>query len=420
MDDALQPQQIRVFHLDNGLTLVVESMPAVRSAAFSFLLPAGSVFDPEQQNGTASVLCELLVRGAGDRDSRQLSAALDDLGVQRSESVGRVHLSLRGVTTSENLLEALRLYADIVQRPRLPQEEFEAAKASVEQTLRSLQDEPRQKVIVELRRRHYQHPWGQPPDGELDHLPNIDPETVRGHYERHVRPNGAVLGVAGNVDPDAVHEAVQTHFGNWPTKPEPELKTGPRGKPVDHIHQKTAQTHIGLAYPAVPFSHPDYYAAWAAVSVLSGGMSSRLFTEVRERRALCYAVYATLSSLPHEGCVLCYAGTTSERAQETLDVTVQELKRLAEGISDDELARCKARAKSSLVMQQESTMSRAGSIARDWYFLGRVRTLSEIHQRIDELTVPKVLDYVHQHPATGFTLLTIGPSPLEPPSDVRA
>jgi predicted Zn-dependent peptidase len=111
--------------------------------------------------------------------------------------------------------------------------------------------------------------------------------------------------------------------------------------------------------------------------------------------------------------VLCYAGTTAERAQETLDVTLQELVKLGEGIGEDELARCKARAKSSLIMQQESTLARSSSIAWDWYHLGRVMTLAEIRDKIEGLTVRSVLDYVHHHPAGEFTILTIGPQALE-------
>jgi len=383
------------------------------------LVPAGSIYDPQGRNGTAAILCELVTRGAGKRDSQELSDALDDLGVQRSESVGRHHIAFSGAGVATNLTEALRLYADIVQRPHLPDVEFPAAKAGVEQTLRSLEDEPRQKVIIELRRRCYQHPWGRPPDGSLEDLPRIDVATVRRHYQQHFRPNGAILAVAGNVNVSAVRSIVEEVFGQWSAKPEPSIEPGARGPAVDCIKQDSTQTHIGIAYPAVPYSDPDYYAAWASVSILSGGMSSRLFTEVREKRGLCYAVYATLNSLPHEARVLCYAGTTAERAQETLDVTIRELVRLGEGISREELDRCKARAKSSLVMQQESTMARAGAVARDWFFLGRVRTLAEVRDHVEALTVDTVLDYIHRYPARDFTILTIGPHALEPPPEVR-
>jgi predicted Zn-dependent peptidase len=208
-------------------------------------------------------------------------------------------------------------------------------------------------------------------------------------------------------------DLVGDSFGDWTTKPEPSMDTGPRGERIGHIPHDSTQTHIGIAYDGIEYAHPDYYKAWAAVGILSGGMSARLFTEVRERRGLCYSVSASLNSLKHAGRVLCYAGTTVERAQETLDVTLRELQRLGDGIESHELERCQARAKSSLIMQQESTSSRATSIARDWYFLQRVQTLDDIRRDIDALTVGSVLDYVQQHPARDFTILTIGPNPLK-------
>jgi len=147
-------------------------------------------------------------------------------------------------------------------------------------------------------------------------------------------------------------------------------------------------------------------------------MSARLFTEIREKRGLCYTVSASLSGMPGLGRVLCYAGTTSERAQETLDVTLHELTRLGDGIEESELERCKARAKSSLIMSQESTSSRASSIARDWFYLKRITTLDQINDEIQQLTTDRVLKYIHAHPAANFTVLTIGPQPLEVPSDI--
>jgi predicted Zn-dependent peptidase len=405
-------QEIQTHEFDNGLTLIVEPMAAVQSAAFSLLVPAGSIFDPPRQNGSAALLTELIVRGAGKLSNEELSAALDDLGLQRHENTGTVHISFTGATVAANLPRALELYGDILRRPMLPAEQFEPARAGVRQSLEAVEDEPRQKVMIELRRRCYDAPWGLPADGTLEDLPNLTIDSVRAHYERCFRPHGTILGVAGNVEFSRIHDVVGRVFGDWENRPDPTFASGPRAPSPDHIPHESEQTHIGVAYEAVPFRHPDYYAAWAAVSVLSGGMSSRLFTEVRERRGLCYSVYAALRSLKDEARVLCYAGTTNERAQQTLDVMLAELVRLGEGIEEDELARSQAMAKSSLIMQQESTSSRSSSIAGDWYHLRRVRTLDEIRDRIDSLTVEKVLSYVHEHPAGDFTIVTIGPEKL--------
>jgi predicted Zn-dependent peptidase len=406
-------QEIQTHSIANGLTLIIEPMADVQSAAFSLLVPAGSNYDPPGQAGAAAVLSDWIMRGAGARDSRQLSNELDNLGLQRNEGVGNSHISFTGATLAESLPEALRIYADIVRSPHLPDDQFEAARTGVEQSLRAIEDEPRQKVMIELRRRCYESPWGIPSEGTLDGVEMLTPAIVRSHYERCTGPRDAILGIAGKVDVLAMEALVEDLFGGWRVKPAPTFATGPRGPARDHIKHESTQTQIGVAYDSVPYRDPGYYAAWAAVSVLSGGMSSRLFTEVREKRGLCYSVFATLNSLRDQGRVLCYAGTTAERAQETLDVTLAELIRLGQGISDDELDRCKARAKSSLIMQQESSSARASSIARDWYHLGRVETLDEVREKIDSLSVKMLLEHIAGHPAKDFTILTLGPEPLE-------
>jgi predicted Zn-dependent peptidase len=399
---------IRATELTNGVVLVVEPMEDVQSAALALLVPAGSIYEPAGCNGTAAVLSELLMRGAGDRDSRALTTALDTLGVQRSESVGWNFLTLSAALVSDNLPAVLRIYADVVLRSHLPESEVEPSRTGIEQDLLALEDEPQRKALLELRRRCYDAPWGLPPEGTLTDLPRVSHGVLQAHYRHCFRPNGTIMAVAGNVDPDAIRAQIEELFTEWPTSPAPPNWRAPRGPRIDHVDDDSSQTQIGIAFPAVPYSHPDYYAAWAVAGVLGGGSSSRLFTEVRERRGLCYSVYASHNTLLTEGRLLVYAGTTAERAQETLDVLLSELQRLPQGIGDDELDRCKARAKSALVMQQESTSSRAGAIARDWFHLGRVVTLDEIHARIDDLTVRRMLDYLAEHPPCDLTILTMG------------
>ena len=185
--------------------------------------------------------------------------------------------------------------------------------------------------------------------------------------------------------------------------------------PRAHLEKETTQTQIAIAYPSVPFGHEDYYAAQGAVQVLSGGMSARLFTEVREKRGLVYTVYAMCHSLRDRGAILSYAGTTAERAQETLDVMLAELKGLYDGITDDEIDRLKGRIKRSLIIQQESSPSRAGSIALDWYYLSRVRAMAELSQIIDDLSAKSINAYLAANRPKQFTVTTVGRDELKVP-----
>ena len=307
------------------------------------------------------------------------------------------------------------MYADVLRRPRLPADQVEAARSVALHELSSIEDDPAQKVMLELRRRHFPDPWGRPSQGSVESVETIQLAQIRDHHERHYRPNGTIIGVAGRFDWPAVRDHVAQLMADWKASAAAEPIVGQPGQQNEHLEQDSKQTQIGIAYASVPYRDPDYFQAWGSVGVLSGGMSSRLFTEVREKRGLCYSVYASHQSLRDSAGVLCYAGTSARPAQETLDVTLAELVRLAQGIQAEELDRLKARIKSSLVMQQESTSARSGAIARDWYHLGRVRTLEEIESLVDGLSRESINAYLEEHPPRHFTIVTLGPEPLEVP-----
>ncbi len=406
-------QTIRNHTFANGLVLVADTTESMESAAFTLLIPAGTALDPTDRLGLSVLTCEMALRGAGDRDSRAFLEALENLGVNRGESVSTVHSSFSGATLAKNLPAALTIYADLLRRARLPEDQLEAGRLVAIQELRAVEDEPAHKVMLNLRRRHYPDPWGRPSEGEMTALESIAIDEIRQNYTDTYRPNGAILGVAGRVDWDRLVDLVGGLLGDWKPHVTGEPITGQRGEQVGHIDHEGNQTHIGIAFDSVPYRHPDYFQASGAIGVLSGGMSSRLFSEVREKRGLCYTVYASYHTLRDRASVMCYAGTTAQRAQETLDVTLSELKRLASGVEPHELQRLKARVKSSLVMQQESSSARSSAVARDWYHLGKVRTLDEIGQLVDALSCESINAYLTAHPPRDFTVLTLGSQKLE-------
>jgi predicted Zn-dependent peptidase len=407
------PQDVFQHTFPNGLTLLAERMGHVRSAALNVLIPAGCVYDPPDQLGLGAMLADLITRGAGDRDSRELTLALDNLGLDRSESVGSLHTRFYGATLARNLPAALEIYADIIRRPHLPDDEMDAIRSLALQDLQGLEDEPKQKVLIELRKRHHPAPLSNDRRGTAAGVNAVTPDSLRAHYRRHFRPAGMIVTVAGNIEWEPLRDQIGRLFGDWKGEPVPPVSAGPSRPGFDHIPKETTQTQIAIAYPSVPIGHADYYVALGAVNVLSGGMSSRLFTHVREERGLCYSVWATYQTFKDRASIIAYAGTTAERAQETLDVTLRELKRLREGIEEDELDRVRAGLKSSLIMAEESTSSRAGSLASDWYYLGRVRSTEEIQKAIDGLTPRAVVDHVERFPAKDFCIVTLGPKRLD-------
>lgn len=412
------PQRILTHELENGLTLVGEPFDYVDSAAFTVRLPAGTSDEPADRLGLAAFVCEMVMRGAGSRDSRTLSQDLENLGVERGDSITELRTTFSGATLSRNLFPALEIYADIIRRPLLPADQIEASRQTAIQEIRAIDDEPASKLMLELRHHHYSDPWGRSAPGNLENVQAITLGDVRSFVHSHFRPNGAILGVAGNFDWDQLRKHVDRLFGDWkkvdcqvPSENGQLYSTG-------HVYHDSQQMQIGVAFESVPYRSIDFFLAWSVVSVLSGGMSARLFTEVREKRGLCYSIYATHHSLFDHGSVLCYAGTSAERAQETLDVTLGELNRLKDGIRPDELSRLKARIKSSLILQQESSIARSSSIAQDWYFLRRVRTLDELNRIINALSTDDINEYLARSAPSKYCILTLGPEPLEVPLGV--
>ncbi len=415
--------RIEEHKFENGLVLLAESMPGVQSAAFTLLLPAGVAYEGAAGitvgGGAATMAAEWMTRGAGPYDSRELITALDNLGVSHAESAQTLHTSLAAATLGRNLEPALEIFADMVLRPHLDDEEVEPIRALCLQNLRSLEDDPGTKVIYEIRRRHFPDPWGRPSPGDPESVAALSPADLRRFRDRAYRPNGAILGVAGAIDWPRLRDTVGRLFGDWKAVADPVVTERPVGPKRGHITRETQQIQIAVAYPATTVASPDYYRERAAVAILGGYSSARLFTEVREKRGLCYSVYASYEGHRDRAAVICYAGTSAERAQQTVDVMLSEIERLGrEGVARDELDTMRAGLKSSLIMAQESSMSRSGALASDWYFLVRVRPLSEISMALDALTPEEVSQYAAGRAKPDeMTILTLGPNELTLPAE---
>lgn len=402
--------------LSNGLTVLVQPMPWLRTAAFSLCLEGGTEAEPHDRAGLASLTCEMAQRGAGSHSSRDLVAIQDELGIDRSSGVSNRFVSYNAAMPAEVLSQALSLYAEVVRRPHLPSDQLDDARMMAVQELRAMLDEPTSQVMRRLRELHYGGRLGRASNGTLESIQAITNQDVVGHFTDHYHAGKAMLSVAGRIDADEVFQQAETLFDDWKTSAPPDL-IAPAGTPsYEHIEADSSQTHIGFAFDSIPYGHPDYFVMRAGIGILSDGMSSRLFDRVREQRGLCYTVSASCNSLKQSAGVFGYAGTTPDRAQETLDVTLREISTLANDLEDAELDRWKVRIQSSLIMEQESSSSRASSMASDWYQLGRVMPVEELEDTIESLTLNAVRDYYLAHPLKNLSVVTLGPKPLDIPA----
>ncbi len=403
---------VHVHELANGLVILGQPMPWLRTAAFSLAVPGGVQAEPVDRGGLAGLMCEMVQRGAGPHSSRDVVELQDNLGLDHSAGVSSSLASYGATMPAGALPEALSLYAEIVLHPHFPEDQLDDALQVSLQELRAVEDEPTQQVMNRLKQLQYGELSGRPSCGTLAGIEATTMPDVHRFFEHRYRPQGAILTIAGNFDWDAVLAQSLMLFGDWKGEPINDVMLD-QGQPAyEHIVQDSSQTHIAFAFAAAPFRDPEFYLLRAGIGVLSDGMSSRLFDRVREQRGLCYSVSASTHSLLDRGAVFGYAGTTPERAQETLDVTLREMQALADGIETDELERWKVRVQSSLIMEQESCSSAVSSMLSDWYHRGRVVTAKEIEAIIEALTVEQIVEYWRQHPPHDFRIVTLGPQPL--------
>ena len=410
-------KKLHVQTLKNGMTLIVEEEPRFQTFACELLLPGGYLFDDKTSIGRSLYLSELMERGAGDLDSKALSDEWESIGARFGLSVGLDRTVARVSCLKDYIDDAFKLFTINIIKPTLPEEEIEPIKSSLLQELLSLQDNPSRKTLVTLADIFYPAPWNRSSYGTKEGFESVTRKDLVDIYNRIFRPSKAVLSIAGGITKEKAIELAENFCRDWQgdsaTLPEyPEI---PEGQ-IRHIQQDSHQVQIAFGYPSCKFGDKRYYPAKVANEVLSGGMFGRLFIEVREKRGLCYSVYSRHSGTKYIGSVFAYAGTTPERAQETLDVMFSVLKNLKGTVTEAELVRSRINIKSNLVLSEEGPGSRASSNAGDYYTLGRIRTLDEICREIDNVTLDSVNSYLEEFSPTVRTIVTLGPKELVIPN----
>jgi len=405
---------IVTIEMTGGMVLLVERIPNVSSLALHWLLPVGSAGDPASADGETAMLSELIFRGAGGMSSRDHSDALDRFGVQRSSQTLTNHTRLDATILGERLDDALPLLAMMVRDPALPDDAVDPVRSLCLQSIESLDDDPQHLVMLRLRERHRPAPFNRHGYGDPAALEALDARGLRKAWRDRCVPGGSIFAAAGAVDPEAIARSLEPLLEGWSgTTTQPE-ESAPAARGYLAVEQETSQVHIGLAYDAPPEADAGSILERIALAILSGSTSGRLFTEVRQKRSLCYSVGASYQPGRDSGLVALYAGTTPQRAQETFDVCLAEIDRLHTGGAErDEFDRALTGLKSNLIMQGESTLARATALGGDQYRLGRARSLDDIAREIDAVTLEALNDYLAAREVGPFTVVSIGPVQLD-------
>ena len=399
------------YRLDNGL--IALCAPASRSAGVTIeiFIPCGAL--TETIPGCSSVIEEWLWRGAGAYDSRALEDALDDLGVQRESEVSVDGLLLSFACLPDDLPAALGIAADLVLRPRLETADFKPVLALATSALEGLQDAPDSLLFTALNSAYFASAHGRSPIGTLEGLAQLTPRSVRADFKRRCTPHGSLIAASGQLEPDRFAALVDQSFGAWQERAVPEPVVQTRAGFYQHVQADSAQTQIGLIYPAPALDAPGYYESRIMLEVLSGSQANRLFQAVREQRGLAYSVSASTGYGRGYGTLEVYAATAPARAHETLQVLGVELTRLAAGITSAEFNRAQLGILTSLALFEEAPSARAAAMIRDTRLLGRVRSLNEIRGAVEAVTLIGVNAWLRTQPFENPVVVTLGTAALE-------
>ena len=402
--------------LDNGLRIVIEPNDSMRSVAMRLMIPSGVIHQEKNELGIASICAELLLRGSKVRNSQQQADAFDLAGAVRDASPAARSTGV-SMTTLDNLFEdAIELTADMALNPAMTDESFEASRVMAQHALASLADDPQQRAVLAARARHNPEPYNRSTFGTEASLASLTAQRTREWWGTYANPSGAIISIAGAINPSQGIELITKHFGQWSGQADAPVihTTAPRG--YAHEEDDTNQVQIIVVNDA-PAAGTDYEMyELLAVSVLSGGMSGRLFTEVREKRGLCYSVSASYRAEKEFGLVTSYVGTTPERAQESLDVLHEQLLAMQAGdVTHEELERARIGLKSRVIFSGESTGARASSLIADIVKRGSPRTLAQIAEQIDAVDLESFNDYLRKRTLGEVTIQTLGPTALTPP-----
>jgi predicted Zn-dependent peptidase len=379
--------------LPNGLRLVTERMPHVRSVSIGVWLARGSRHESNEQSGIAHFVEHMLFKGTATRSAEDIAQTIDSIGGQMDAFTAKEYASYYIKVLDEHLPLALDVLSDIVMRPALSAEDVAREKKVVLEEIKMVEDTP-DDLVHELFTESFWagHPLGRPILGTPDTVGSFTPEILRRYFTGTYSAPNLIIAATGNIEHDAVRALVERTFADLPRERLPITEGPPTPQPTVIIRNKELeQSHVCLGTSGYRQDHSDRYSSYVLNTILGGSMSSRLFQNVREKRGLAYAVFSGLSSYRDTGSMTIYAGCANSAVSELIDVVVGELRRMKdEPLPAPELQRAKDHLKGSLMLNLESTSSRMSHLARQEIYFDRQFGLDETLEGVERVTVDDI------------------------------
>jgi predicted Zn-dependent peptidase len=385
---------VELHTLSNGLRIVTEHMPGLESAALGLWVSAGGRHETAEQNGIAHFLEHMAFKGTQRRSALQIAEEIEDVGGYINAYTSREVTAYYARVLRDDVALALDLIADIVLNPIFDPREIEVERGVILQEIGQAADTPDDIIFDWLQEVAYPgQPLGRSILGPSERVRAFGRADFDRFVASHYGPGQLILSAAGAVDHDQIVRLAETIFGHLAPSTSQAPEPGRFAPGERHEIKALEQAHVTLAFEAPGYRSEAFYTAQIYASALGGGMSSRLFQEIREKRGLCYSIYAQVGSYDDTGMLTIYAGTSGEDVPQLLGLTIDELKRSADDMSEVELARARAQMKAGLLMGLESPSARAERLARLVAVWNRVPPLAETVAQIDAVTLTGLRDH---------------------------
>jgi predicted Zn-dependent peptidase len=380
--------------LSNGVRVVTEHMPGLESAALGVWVSAGGRHEAPDQNGIAHFLEHMAFKGTARRTSLQIAEEIEDVGGYINAYTSREVTAYYARVLKDDVPLALDLIADIVLNPAFDPREIEVERGVILQEIGQAADTPDDIIFDWLQEAAYPgQPLGRTILGPADRVRSFGRADFDRFVAQHYRPSQIIVAAAGAVDHEAILRLVEAQFGHLTPGASPAPEPGAFAGGEKRVIKPLEQAHFTLALEAPGYRSDDIYTAQIYANALGGGMSSRLFQEAREKRGLCYTIYAHVGAYDDTGLMTIYAGTSEGELGALVDLTVTELRRATDDLSPAELDRARAQMKAGMLMGLESPSARAERLARQVAVWNRVPPLSEAVEKIDAVTVAGLRDH---------------------------
>lgn len=406
------------YRLSNGVRVVAEKIPYAYSAVIGIWIRTGSRFEQTSNQGVSHFLEHLFFKGTTKRSAKEIAEELEALGGSLNAFTAKEYTCLYAKVLAEHLPVAIDLLSDMFFNSLFSEADIEKERNVILEEIKMYEDTPDELIHDLFAANVWQpHPLGYPILGSVESVRGIDRKVILDYYHQHYTPENVVISIAGNIDYQEVFSVLENIFGHWSasdkgrqTQDPPIPKSGEA-----YYHKDTEQVHLCLGAPSISQEDERIYAMIVLNCIIGGGLSSRLFQEIREERGLVYSIYSYHSSYIDTGLFSIYAGTGVDNTEEVVGLVLQELSQIREkGITEEELVRVREQIKGNILLSMESISNRMSRLGRSEVCYNRIITSEEIVAGITSVTLEEVqslAEYLFQR--NNLTLTAIGPKGLE-------